>query len=84
MRIGFDAKRAFLNNKMSLFEAEATCALINAKTEEAALAARESLSGKLSQDLLIKKRDLLKVYGSQRDVLDWFSPWYEVITKVNK
>jgi len=27
---------------------------------------------------------LLKVYGSQREVLDWFSPWYEIITKVNK
>ena len=39
---------------------------------------------RLPQDLLIKKRDLLKVYGSQRDVLDWFSPWYEKITKVNK
>ena len=38
----------------------------------------------LLQNLLIKKGDLLKVYGSQRDVLDWFSPWYEVITKVNK
>ena len=23
----------------------------------------------------------VKVYASQRDVLDWFSPWYEVITK---
>jgi len=39
---------------------------------------------RLSQKILIKKRDLLKVYGSQRDVLDWFSPWYEMITKVNK
>ena len=39
---------------------------------------------RLSQDLLLKKRDLLKVYRSQRDVLDWFSPWYEKITKVNK
>jgi len=41
-------------------------------------------SNRLPQDLLLKKRDLLKVYGSQRDVLDWFSPWYEKITKVNK
>jgi LmbE family N-acetylglucosaminyl deacetylase len=39
---------------------------------------------RLSQDLLLKKRDLLKVYRSQKDVLDWFSPWYEKITKVNK
>ena len=41
-------------------------------------------SDRLPQDLLLKKRDLLKVYGSQRDVLDLFSPWYEIITKVNK
>ena len=39
---------------------------------------------RLSNNILIKKRDLLKVYGSQRDVLDWFSPWYETTTKVNK
>ena len=39
---------------------------------------------RLPQDLLLKKRDLLKVYGSQTDVLNWFSPWYEKITKVNK
>ena len=38
---------------------------------------------RLSQDLLLKKRDLLKVYGSQRDVLGWFSPWYETIRRVN-
>ena len=36
---------------MSILEAESICALINAKTEEAALAARESLSGKMTQDL---------------------------------
>jgi LmbE family N-acetylglucosaminyl deacetylase len=40
-------------------------------------------SDRLSQDLLLKKRDLLKVYKSQKDVLDWFSPWYEKVTKVN-
>jgi len=38
---------------------------------------------RLPNDLLLKKRDLLKVYGSQKEVLDWFSPWYEKITKVN-
>ena len=39
---------------------------------------------RLSNNILIKKRDLLKVYKSQREVLDWFSPWYEIITKVNE
>ena len=37
---------------------------------------------RLPSDLLSKKRDLLKVYKSQREVLDWFSPWYETIVKV--
>ena len=39
---------------------------------------------RLSNKILIKKRDLLKVYKSQKEILDWFSPWYEIITKVNK
>jgi len=39
---------------------------------------------RLDINILIKKRNLLKVYGSQREILDWFSPWYEIITKVNK
>ena len=51
-RAGEFTERAFLNNKMSLMEAESICALINSKTEEAAMAARESLSGKLTQDIL--------------------------------
>ena len=38
---------------------------------------------RLPKEILIRKRDLLKVYTSQRDVLDWFSHWYEVIRKVN-
>ena len=36
---------------------------------------------RLSNKMTIKKRYLLKVYKSQREILDWFSPWYEVITK---
>ena len=51
-RAGEFTERAFLNNKMSLMEAESICALINSKTEEAVMAARESLSGKLTQDIL--------------------------------
>ena len=39
---------------------------------------------RLPNDLLLKKRDLLKVYTSQKAILDWFSPWYEKITKVNE
>ena len=38
-KAGEFTERAFLNNKMSLIEAESICALINSKTEEAAMAA---------------------------------------------
>ena len=41
-------------------------------------------SFRLSDDILYKKRDLLKIYESQKEVLEWFSPWYEKITKVNE
>ena len=70
-KAGEFSERAFLNNKMSLFEAEATCALINAKTEEAALAARESLSGKLSQDLLIIDKAILETRVQVEALLDF-------------
>ena len=39
-------------------------------------------SERLEQGLLIKKKHLLNVYESQVEVLAWFSPWYERITKV--
>ena len=39
---------------------------------------------RLSEEIISVKRNLLKVYKSQREVLDWFSPWYEKITKVNE
>ena len=39
---------------------------------------------RLETTLLHDKRDLLKVYESQKQVLEWFSPWYEKITKVNE
>ena len=39
---------------------------------------------RLETTLLHNKRDLLKVYKSQKQVLEWFSPWYEKITKVNE
>lgn len=51
-KAGEYSERAFLNNKMSIVQAESICALINAKTKEAAIAARESLSGNISQDII--------------------------------
>ena len=39
---------------------------------------------RLLEEIVSVKRNLLKIYESQREVLDWFSPWYEKIVKVNK
>ena len=44
-------KRAYLNNKIDLAQAESVADLIEAQTEEAALAAHNSLSGKFSSDI---------------------------------
>ncbi len=44
-------KRAYLNNKIDLAQAESVADLIGAQTEEAALAAQSSLSGKFSSDI---------------------------------
>ena len=44
-------KRAYLNNKIDLAQAEGVADLIEAQTEEAVLAANSSLSGKFSSDI---------------------------------
>jgi len=44
-------KRAYLNNKIDLAQAESVADLIEAQTEEAALAAHNSLSGGFSSDI---------------------------------
>ena len=70
-KAGEFTERAFLNNKMSLMEAESICALINSKTEEAAMAARESLSGKLTQDILKIDGLLLQTRNQVEALLDF-------------
>jgi tRNA modification GTPase len=56
---------------MSLTEAESICALINAKTEAAALAARESLSGKMTKDLFQIDNVILKTRVQVEALLDF-------------
>ena len=57
-------KRAFLNNKIDLAQAESVADLINASTEEAALSAANSLSGKFSIEInnLLKNLIELRMY----------------------
>ena len=65
------SERSFLNNKMSLQKAESVCALINAKTKTAALAARESMSGRMTEDLLKVDEMLLKIRIQVEALLDF-------------
>ena len=57
-------KRAYLNNKIDLAQAESVVDLINASTEEAALGAVNSLSGKFSLEInnLLKNLIELRMY----------------------
>jgi len=57
-------KRAYLNNKIDLAQAESVADLINASTEEAALGAVNSLSGKFSIEInnLLKNLIELRMY----------------------
>jgi len=70
-KAGEFSERAFLNNKMSLSQAESICALINSKTKAAALAARESLSGKMTNDLFKIDQILLKIRIQVEALLDF-------------
>ena len=54
-------KRAFLNNKIDLAQAESVADLINASTEEAALSAANSLSGKFSIEINNLLKHLIEI-----------------------
>ena len=57
-------KRAFLNNKLDLVQAEAVGDLINSKSEEAALHQNKNLSGSVSSSVLEIQKNLLSVLSS--------------------
>lgn len=56
-------KRAFLNGKMDLSQAEAVLDLIHSKTEDFALKSASNLSGKLSAEIKKIKEDLFNLYS---------------------
>ncbi len=56
-------KRAFLNHKMDLSQAEAVLDLINAKTVDFAMKSAKNLSGKLSQEVKKIKDELFNLYS---------------------
>lgn len=54
-------KRAFLNHKMDLSQAEAVCDLIHAKTQNFAIQSAKNLSGVLAQNVIEIKKDIFEV-----------------------
>jgi len=57
-------KRAFLNGKLDLIQAEAVGDLINSRSEEAALHQNKNLSGSVSSTVLKIQKDLLSILSS--------------------
>jgi tRNA modification GTPase len=64
-------KRAFLNGRIDLAQAEAVADLIHARTELALAAANEQLAGKLSQRINLLRDDLMNALAHIEAYLDF-------------
>jgi tRNA modification GTPase len=64
-------KRAFLNGRMDLTQAEAVLDLIRARTDRSLGAALEQLKGKLSAEINSIKEELMKIYAHLEAFLDF-------------
>ncbi|HXV28527.1 MAG TPA: tRNA uridine-5-carboxymethylaminomethyl(34) synthesis GTPase MnmE, partial [bacterium] len=71
-------KRAFLNGKMDLTQAEAVLDLIKARSEKSLEAALRQLTGKLSQRFKILKDQLMELYAHMEAFLDFPDEQLEV------
>jgi tRNA modification GTPase len=74
-------KRAFLNGKLDLSQAEAICDLIRARSDLSAAAAAGQLSGKLGQEIRSIQSDLTRLMAHLEASLDFaddeLEPWGE-------
>lgn len=64
-------KRAFLNGRLDLTQAEAVLDTIRAKTDSALKVAMSQLQGSLSKEVRLIKDDLMKVYAHMEAYLDF-------------
>jgi tRNA modification GTPase len=64
-------RRAFLNGRIDLAQAEAVADLIHARTELALAAAQEQLAGKLSQRINLLRDDLMKMLAHVEAHIDF-------------
>lgn len=75
-------KRAFLNGRIDLVEAEAIIDIINAKTEKEKKASVDQLRGFLSKDINYIKKDLLSIIADIEANIDY--PEYDIEEVTNK
>ncbi|MGA2177926.1 MAG: tRNA uridine-5-carboxymethylaminomethyl(34) synthesis GTPase MnmE [Verrucomicrobiota bacterium] len=64
-------RRAFLNGRIDLAQAEAVADLIHARTELAAAAAQEQLAGQLSRRINLLRDDLMKILAHVEAHIDF-------------
>ena len=64
-------KRAFLNGRLDLAQAEAVADLIHSRTEVALAAANEQLAGQLSQRIHLLRDDLMKILAHGEAHIDF-------------
>lgn len=64
-------KRAFLNGRIDLTQAEAVADIIHSKTELALRAANEQLAGKLSQRITLLREDMIKILAHVEAHIDF-------------
>jgi len=75
-------KRAFLNGRINLSQAEAVLDLINAKTDESMRIALEQLKGGLSERLSVIRKALIEICASAEAYIDF--PEDEIEIKTGK
>lgn len=64
-------KRAFINGRMDLAQAEAVIDLIHSKTEESSRAAAAQLEGRLSENIRRERRKLIELIAHIEAVVDY-------------
>ena len=74
------SKRAFLNGRLDLAQAEGILELINAKTETAVNVAATHLRGRLSEEIKVCRQDILELASSLEVELDFPEEDFEQIS----
>lgn len=75
-------KRAFLNGRIDLSQAEAVIDVINAKTDKEAKVSLEQLEGNLSEEIIEIRKEIISVMADIEATIDY--PEYDIEEVTNK